>query len=205
LASPAIQIRRFGRGHATDSNPHDFAVAYAFTRLREEDLNLIRRWLLEPHVRRWWDDGVKMPYPEAEIEEYRDAMQGKDPTYRYVATIDDRPAGMFQHYRISDSPDYADVLALDEDAVGVDCFIGEADLIGRGHGPLMLREFLRDVAFPFHRIGVCVIGPSVNNAPAIRAYEKAGFRPLKQVAVPGEPDPEFLMRLTVDDLHSLQR
>jgi RimJ/RimL family protein N-acetyltransferase len=68
----------------------------------------------------------------------------------------------------------------------------------------MLRRFLPELAFPFHGIDVCVIGPSVKNTAAIRAYEKAGFRPLKLVSVPGEPDPEFLMRLTAADLRSLQ-
>ena len=163
----------------------------------------MRRWLLEPHVRRWWDEGRRLPYPEAELEEYRAAFNG-EPTYRYVAHIDARPAGMFQHYRIGDSPEYADALALEEDAVGVDLFIGEADLLGRGHGPAMLRTFLRDVAFPFHHLETCVIGPSVKNAAAIRAYEKAGFRPLRVAQVPDEPDPEYLMRLTRSELDSLQ-
>jgi RimJ/RimL family protein N-acetyltransferase len=148
---------------------------------------------------------VKTPYPEATIEEYREAIRGQDPTYHYLARIDDRPIGMFQHYRIGDDPEYAEALALGEDAIGVDLFIGEADLLGRGHGPKMLQQFVRDVAFPFHGIDVCVIGPSVTNLPAIRAYEKAGFRPLKQVRVPPEPEPEFLMRATARDLHSLQR
>lgn len=111
---------------------------------------------------------------------------------------------MLQHYRIGDDPEYAEALALGEDAVGVDLFIGEADLVGRGHGPAMIRQFLRDVAFPFHGVEVCVIGPSVKNAAAIRAYEKAGFRPLRTVQIPGEPDPEFLMRATAAELNSLQ-
>ena len=165
----------------------------------------MRRWLLEPHVKRWWDDGVRSPYPDAQIEEYREAIQGKDPTYHFLAQIDGRSVGMFQHYRISDSPEYAAALALDEDAVGVDMFIGEADLIGLGHGPAMLRQFLRDVALPFHRMDVCVIGPSVNNRAAIRAYEKAGFRALRVAHVAGEPDPEFLMRVTAAELNSLQK
>ena len=165
----------------------------------------MRRWLLEPHVKRWWDDGVKIPYPDAEIEEYREAIEGKDPTYRYVAHIDARPVGMFQHYLIADDPEYAAALGLAEDAIGVDLFIGEADLIGRGHGPAMLRQFLREVAFPFHGLDVCVIGPSVKNTPAIRAYEKAGFRQLREVQVPDEPDPELLMRVTAAELNSLQR
>jgi len=111
---------------------------------------------------------------------------------------------MFQHYRIADDAEYAAALALGEDAVGVDLFIGEAELVGRGHGPAMLRQFLRDVAFPFHGIDVCVIGPSVKNVAAIRAYEKVGFRPLREVHVPDEPDPEFLMRITAAELNSLQ-
>jgi aminoglycoside 6'-N-acetyltransferase len=179
-------------------------VRYAFTPLREADLDLVRRWLLTAHVKRWWDDGTKSPYPDAEIQEYREAIQGKDPTYRYLAQIDARPVGMFQQYRIADSPDYAEALALGEDAIGVDLFIGEADLIGRGHGPAMLRQFLRDIAFPFHRLDVCVIGPSVKNVAAIRAYEKIGFRPLREVQIPGEPDLEFLMRVTASEINSLQ-
>jgi aminoglycoside 6'-N-acetyltransferase len=165
---------------------------------------MIRRWLLEPHVKRWWDDGVRTPYPDAEIEEYREAIRGNDPTYRYIAQIDRRSAGMLQHYRIADEPEYAAALALDEDAIAVDLFIGEAELLGRGHGPAMLRQFLRDVAFPFHGTDVCVIGPSVKNAAAIRAYGKAGFRPLREVTVPGEAQPEYLMRLTRAELDLLQ-
>ena len=180
-------------------------MAYRFTPLREEDFGTVRRWLLEPHVKRWWDDGVKTPYPDAVIADYRDAIEGKDPTYHYLAHVDGRPVGMLQHYRIGDDPYYAGALALREDAIGVDLFIGEADLIGKGHGPAMLRQFLRDVAFPFHGIDVCVIGPSVKNVAAIRAYEKAGFRALKEVQVPDEPDPEFLMRLTAHELDSMQR
>jgi aminoglycoside 6'-N-acetyltransferase len=143
---------------------------------------------------------VSIPYPDADIDEYRDAIRGNDPTYHYIATIDGRPAGMFQHYRVGDDPEYADALALGAEAVGVDLFIGEMDLIGLGHGPAMLRRFLREVAFPFHGIDVCVIGPSVRNVAAIRAYEKAGFLPLKEVRVPPEPDPEFLMRVTRAEL-----
>ena len=161
---------------------------------------MVRGWLLQPHVRRWWDDGVRLPYPEAVLDEYRGAIRGADPTYRYIAWIDRAPAGMFQHYRIGDDPEYESALALGEDAVGVDLFIGDPALIGVGHGPAMLRAFLRDVALPFHGLDVCVIGPSVSNASAIRAYEKAGFVPIRTAVVTGEPEPELLMRITRGDL-----
>jgi hypothetical protein len=49
-----------------------------------------------------------------------------------------------------------------------------------------------------------VIGPSVKNVAAIRAYEKIGFRALREVHVPDEADPEFLMRVTAAEFNSLQ-
>ena len=95
-----------------------------------------------------------------------------------MALIDGFPAGMFQHYRIRDDPEYAQALALGEDAIGVDLFIGEPELIGHGHGPKMLGAFLRKVAMPFHRQDVCVIGPSVSNVAAIGLYAAEGFKPV---------------------------
>ena len=77
-------------------------MAYRFTPLREEDFGTVRRWLLEPHVKRWWDDGVKTPYPDAVIADYRDAIEGKDPTYHYLAHVDGRPVGMLQTSIVSD-------------------------------------------------------------------------------------------------------
>ena len=174
-----------------------------FRPLTEEDLALVRRWLLEPHVQRWWDDGVRTPYPDAELADHREAIRGGDPTYRYLIEQAGSPIGLIQHYRVGDHPEYAAALGLGEEAVGVDLFIGEPRLIGRGIGPAALRAFLLEVAFPFHSLDVCVIGPSVRNPSAIRAYEKVGFRPLRDVVVPGEPDPERLLRVTRAELLAL--
>jgi hypothetical protein len=42
--------------------------------------------------------------------------------------------------------------------------------------------------------------PSVRNALAIRAYEKIGLKPLRDVFVADEPDAEHLMRVSRRDL-----
>lgn len=172
----------------------------AFRAFAEADLPLAREWLLTPHVRRWWDDGSNEPYPDGEIDHYRDAIRGKDPTYRYLILRDGVPIGLIQHYLVGSHGAYAEALALDEDAVGIDLFIAEPGLIGRGIGPAALRAFLLEVAFPFHGIATSVIGPSVENTSAIRAYEKVGFRFIKDVVVPGERHPEHLMRVTRAEL-----
>jgi RimJ/RimL family protein N-acetyltransferase len=54
--------------------------------------------------------------------------------------------------------------------------------------------------FPTYDVDECVIGPSIKNASAIRAYEKAGFVWFKDARVPDEPDPEHLMRIRRDQV-----
>jgi RimJ/RimL family protein N-acetyltransferase len=104
---------------------------------------------------------------------------------------------MIQSYVVDDDPDYAAQVALGRAAIGIDLFIGEPELIGRGHGPALIRAFLRDVAFPRYGVDLCVIGPTRSNAAAIRAYEKAGFRFLKIYLEPDSREPEHcLMELT---------
>ena len=157
----------------------------------------MRAWLLLPHVRAWYDDVATAAYPDDAIAERRLAMSGEDPTDHFLIRLDGRPIGDIQSYRIDDHPEYAAQIAIGRPAVGIDLFIGEADLIGRGHGPALIRAFLRDVAFPRYGVGLCVIGPTRSNAAAIRAYEKAGFRFLKMYLEPGAREPEhYLMELS---------
>ena len=155
-------------------------------------------------MRQWFDDVPTAVYPDDTISEYRTALRGEDPTDLYVINLDGRPIGVVQSYRIDDHPEYAAQLALARPAVGIDLFIAEPDLTGRGHGPALIRAFLRDVAFPRYAVDLCVIGPTASNAAAIRAYEKAGFRFLKTYLEPDSREQEhYLMELTRADLDAM--
>lgn len=159
---------------------------------------------MRPHVRQWFDDVPTASYPDDTISEYRAAMGGKDPTDMYVIELDRRPIGVVQSYRIDDHPEYAAQLELGRPAVGIDLFIGEPRLVGRGHGPALIRAFLRDVAFPRYGVDLCVIGPTASNVAAIRAYEKAGFRFLKTYLEPDSREEEhYLMELTRANLDAM--
>ena len=81
---------------------------------------------------------------------------------------------------------------LPERAISVDVFVGEPDLIGKGHGGRLLRAFL-PLAFDRYGLDYCVIGPSKANVAAIRAYEKAGFRWLKEYREPDTTDPDHVL------------
>lgn len=162
--------------------------------MREQDLPLARRWLLEPHVRRWWhDDPEERDYPEGTIRDWLPRLRGEDATEMYVISLDGRPVGVIQSYRIDDEPEYvAEIGELEEPAIGVDLFIGDPELIGKGHGPALLRAFLRD-AFARYGREYCVIGPSTANVAAVRAYEKAGFRYLRDYREEDTIDPPHVL------------
>jgi RimJ/RimL family protein N-acetyltransferase len=152
-------------------------------------------------VRRWYDDVPGETYPDDSIEDRRSAIRGEDPTDYFVISLNARPIGEIQSYRVDDDAEYAAMVALDRSAMGIDLYIGEPSLIGQGHGPALIRAFLRDVGFPRYGVDLCVIGPSRSNAAAIRAYEKAGFRFLKTYLEPDTREPEhYLMELTRAEL-----
>jgi len=152
-------------------------------------------------VRRWWADPPRDRYPEDELEKYLARIRGDDlDTEIFFIRSRGRPIGFIQSYRIDDHDEYGEALALQVPSAGIDLFIGDPGEVGKGLGPKVIDAFLRDVVFARYDVEECVIGPSVKNANAIRAYEKAGFEFLRDVRVPDEPDPEHLMRIRRADL-----
>ncbi len=169
-------------------------MSYSFRRMQEPDLPLMRRFLLLPHVRRWWaDDPKEHDYPEGTLAEWTERIRVADDTEMYVIEHDGRVIGMIQSYVVQEDPDYMrEIGELRERALGVDLFIGVPELIGKGHGPALLRAFLRD-AFARYGVAYCVIGPSRANVAAIRAYEKAGFRYLRDYREDDTTDPPHVL------------
>jgi aminoglycoside 6'-N-acetyltransferase len=68
---------------------------------------------------------------------------------------------------------------------GIDQFIGEPDMIGRGHGSALIRCFIEGLL----QDGTprVITDPNPANARAIRAYEKAGLQSDRLVETPDGP------------------
>lgn len=116
----------------------------------------LRRILLEPAVARWWDA------PDD------DFPLGDDPdATRLVIEVDGAVAGMVQ---------YAEELEPKYRHASIDIFVDPA-FHGRGLGTEAVRRVVRHLVEErgHHRI---TIDPAAENAAAIRAYEKVGFRPV---------------------------
>jgi len=153
---------------------------------------MMHRWLNAPHVVKWWGAGPTM---ESVVEKYRARIEGREPTRCFLILYADEPIGYIQTYRIGSYPEYARAVALDEAAAGIDLFIGSAEHVNRGLGAPLIVRFLRTIVFDDPELESCIIGPAAGNRAAIRTYEKVGFRYIKTVQVPGEPEPEYLMRI----------
>ena len=109
----------------------------------------------EPAVHAWWgrmED--EFPFDEPE-------------STRFTIWVDGQVAGMVQ-YGEEEEPEYRHAW--------VDIFVA-TEFHGRGVGTDAVRTMVRHLVDDrrHHRI---TIDPSVDNAAAVRAYEKAGFRPI---------------------------
>jgi aminoglycoside 6'-N-acetyltransferase len=92
-----------------------------------------------------------------------------------IVELDGRPIAYLQSYdpHLEDDHPYADQPC---GSLGIDLAIGPPELVGVGHGSAIVRQFV-DALFEEGAPRV-IIDPNPNNARAIRAYEKAGFRPI---------------------------
>ncbi len=140
------------------------APPYVFRPMTTADLPLVQRWLTLPHVREWWGDPAEQHrIVSGDLDE--PAMD------QFIVSIEAKPFGYIQCY---------DLTAWNTGfgqhppgTRGIDQFIGEPDMIERGHGSAFIRGFVDDR----FRSGAprVVTDPDPANHRAIRAYENAGF------------------------------
>jgi hypothetical protein len=76
---------------------------------------------------------------------------------------------------------------------GIDGYIGDSDYVHWGPGGVIIGRFLREIVFTDDRFDTRMIDPESENAVAIRAYEKVGFRYLRTVFIPGRIELAYQM------------
>lgn len=131
-------------------------------------------WLSRPHVARWWGD------PERNLQH---AAQ-LPPDAHALIVADGTPVGYVCWQRLpAHELQGAGLTGVPGPLVDIDILIGEPDRLGQGIGPEALRQVLARL-----REDPCVrvagVGTSAANLPAIRAFEKAGFRLFREFRDP---------------------
>jgi len=139
---------------------------YSLRPATEADLPMLRRWLRTPEVVRWWGDPEEQAVLlEGDLREPLMVMR--------IVQLDRMPFAYAQDYDVGSWPQ-PQFAHLPKGSRAIDAFIGEAGMIGRGHGS----QFLRLLAIELRQQGapVVAIDPDLDNWRARRAYHRAGFR-----------------------------
>jgi aminoglycoside 6'-N-acetyltransferase len=152
------------------------ASVYAFQPMSPDHLPMIRHWLETPEVVRWWGE------PDEQYALVRGDLEHPDMD-QFIVALEDHPFGCIQCYALSA---WNQSFGPQPEATrGIDQFIGEPDMIGRGYGSGFIRQFADGLlASGIPRL---VTDPDPDNARAVRAYAKAGFERERIVETPDGP------------------
>ncbi|GLW09743.1 aminoglycoside N(6')-acetyltransferase [Microtetraspora sp. NBRC 13810] len=156
-------------------------------RLKERDFPLLKAWLEQPHVARWWNHETS---PEAVARDFGPSARGERPSEDLLVLLDGRPLGLVQRVMLADAPhsvaELAAVLPVPEGAVGIDYLIGEPEQVGRGLGPAMIRALVERTWTDLPSATCVMVPVSAANRASWRALEKAGLRRVAE----GEMEPD---------------
>ncbi|MEO6841362.1 MAG: GNAT family N-acetyltransferase [Bradyrhizobium sp.] len=149
---------------------------YAFWPMTSDHLPMIRRWLETPEVVRWWGE------PDEQYALVSGDLDHPDMD-QFIVAIDDHPFGYIQCYTLSTWNQGFGVQPLA--TRGIDQFIGDPEMIGRGHGSAFIRQFVENLLIS--GVPRIVTDPDPENTRAVRAYAKAGFQGDRVVETPDGP------------------
>ena len=145
----------------------------SFVPVEPQHYALLQTWLGEPHMQEWWGD------PETELGFVRDMVEGRDTTRPFLIMLQGDPIGYIQYWFIGHHQneqwikDHPWLSELPPETISVDLSIGCPEKISKGVGSTALASFvatLRDQGY-----ATIIIDPDPDN---VRAYAKAGFRPV---------------------------
>jgi aminoglycoside 6'-N-acetyltransferase len=152
------------------------APEYVFRPMSAGDLSLVQRWLETPEVVRWWGR------PDEQYALVSGDLDHPDMD-QFIVVLGEHPFGYIQCYLLST---WNQGFGPQPSATrGIDQFIGEPDMIGRGHGSGFIRQFVD--ALLGQGIPRVVTDPDPDNRRAVRACAKAGFRSERRVDTPDGP------------------
>lgn len=149
--------------------------------LTEGDIPQMARWLSDPEVLRYYE-GRDQPYDEGRVRQ-KFFSEERERIEQLFVLYDGVPLGYAQVYPLEadERASYGYTAAQPDGAVyGLDLFIGETMYWNRGIGTQLVMALTR-YAVEAHDAFIVTLDPRVENARAVRCYEKAGYRIVKRL------------------------
>lgn len=131
------------------------------------DYTALQSWFHEPELRRWvWCDEKNEPPVSFErvVEKYRPRIIAPSDVFPFFILKNGEPVGFIQYY------------IRNRASIGLDMWIGLPCERGGGIGTEALRQMTALIHDRHPEVKELFIDPEPDNLPAVRCYEKAGFR-----------------------------
>lgn len=159
----------------------------SWRRLDEPDFPLLRQWLEQPHVARWWNHETS---PQAVARDFGPAARGEEPSEDLLMLLDGEPFGLVQRLRFADFPEYIDELAgqteVPDGAMSIDYLIGDPLRVGQGLGTRMIQAIVLATWTDHPEATMVLVPVHAGNHASWRTLEKAGLRRVADVSL--KPD-----------------
>lgn len=149
----------------------------SFRPLEEKDLSYLLAWFTDERVLQYYE-GRDF---QCDMESLKEKYLKCEHVPGYMIQLDGEPIGYSQMYQVrgKDLKEY-DYPETDECVYAMDQFIGVPELWNRGIGTEYIRMAVRYLVEQKHA-EVVLLDPHQDNPRAVRAYEKAGFRILREL------------------------
>jgi aminoglycoside 6'-N-acetyltransferase len=145
---------------------------YRFVPLRLPNATLLHGWLQQEHVRAFWDDGDRtLDQVKAHYFQQRSVNQ-------FLILYLNQPIGYIQSCQIDEKHELAKFRAKEGQTYGIDLFIGDKELIGKGLSLDILKAFIQFLIQSHPLLKAVLFDPSENNPRAIHIFVKLGARPI---------------------------
>lgn len=154
--------------------------AIAFRPLGVRDLPLLHDWLSRPHVAEWWQP---TPTRSDVHAEFAPLIMDRTMVQPYIALRGGASLGYIQSYVAKDAGDGWWPDERDPGVRGIDQFLADPTTLGQGLGTAMVRAFVEQL-FADPAVTRIQTDPHPANGRAIRCYEKAGFRRVREMDTP---------------------
>jgi len=155
---------------------------FSFRSITAMDLELLRAWLEVPHVRRWWQTDWTDPI----LQGFENGVAVPEEMDACIFEVDGHPVGYIHGYWAVRDPSrfWQAIEGVTNATRGIDFLIGEADLVNRKLGRVMIRAFVVR-QFEDQSVDRIVAAPGRDNWSANIALKRVGFRDRGRIDRPG--------------------
>lgn len=145
--------------------------------MREKDYSFMVKWLNNDRVIEYYGPRLTL---EQVIAKYGPRLNGELYVKPCIVEYKDEPIGYMQYYKMPKEQLKLYGYSTEESIYGMDQFIGEPQLWGKGIGTQMMNTLLEYLSSKID-VSKVVLDVQSTNIQAIKCYEKCGFHVVKEL------------------------